>query len=125
MYKFESKINVAEPYLKENYKMIEVIDPKGIDTSSTVVFVDNMPLVDNQITQIDDEIIFEGMGDKKFSIGYQVLEDEIKEIGKYTLRTIKKMKLMQIYSISNREYKYNRQQTKKAKVILRKLGEMK
>lgn len=124
MFKHETKINVAEPYLKDCYNRIEIIDPKGIDISEAVVFIDNMPFIDNQIVVIDDEIIFEGMENKKFSFGYQVLEDEIKKLGKYTLRKIKKMKLIQIYSISNRDYKYNRQLTKKAKTILRKLGEI-
>lgn len=125
MYKVDCKYDIASPFLKEigKDKIIELIDPTGVDYSEVKLTVDNVVIPKElNVCIIDNYLYFDGIEDKKFSIGYQVIEEDIKEVKGYTIRNIKKMKLIQIYTISNREYKNIRQQSKKAKTILRKLG---
>lgn len=124
MNKIDCKIDISIPFLKEigKDKIIELIDPTGVDYSEVKLTVDNA-LIPKELNVciIDNYLYFDGIEDKKFSIGYKVIEEDIKQVKGYTIRNIKKMKLIQIYTISNREYKNIRQQYKKAKTILRKL----
>lgn len=124
MNKVDCKYDIASPYLKEigKEKIIELIDPTGVDYSETKLVVNNVVIPKElNIVIIDGCLYFDGIEEKEFSIGYQVIEDDIKEIKGYLIRNIKKIKLCYIYTISNREYKHNRQQSKKAKTILKKI----